>query len=258
MERAAEDFLRNFPRVVASGRSQQAGDGKLHSHDTPELVLVVRGPYAVELGGKVIPGRTNSLFVLPGGVPHAVRAPGPWESTYVLFRQEVPILAEDPRVLDVRKDVKLRGWMKDLHDLNQAEPNVDRTVLGGLLFTILYRIGQLEQRQKDFSAHSPALERALFMLHRKFTEDSTAEAIADVAQISYSHLSLLFRKHVGCGPLQYRQKLRMEKARRLLVDPYLSIQEIASRCGYEDQNYFVRIFRTDHGVPPGRWRREQT
>jgi two-component system response regulator YesN len=46
----------------------------------------------------------------------------------------------------------------------------------------------------------------------------------------------------------------MERAKALLADPYVSVAEVANRIGYEDPNYFVRVFRKTVGVSPNRWR----
>jgi AraC-like DNA-binding protein len=47
----------------------------------------------------------------------------------------------------------------------------------------------------------------------------------------------------------------MREARRLLADTDLTVAEIARRVGYREAGYFVRRFRTAHGVPPVAWRR---
>ena len=82
-------------------------------------------------------------------------------------------------------------------------------------------------------------------------------ALAAQSHVSTSHLTALFRRKFRCGPLRYHQNLRMSLARRLLLNPYLSIGEIAQNCGYEDVNYFVRLFRKRHEVPPAKWRQDR-
>jgi AraC-like DNA-binding protein len=54
---------------------------------------------------------------------------------------------------------------------------------------------------------------------------------------------------------QWITERRMREARRLLADTDLTVAEIARRVGYRDAGYFVRRFRTAHGVPPVAWRR---
>ena len=51
-------------------------------------------------------------------------------------------------------------------------------------------------------------------------------------------------------------QVRMERARELLLNPEIKIQEIAQRVGYADNNYFSKAFRTYYGISPTAFRQE--
>lgn len=60
----------------------------------------------------------------------------------------------------------------------------------------------------------------------------------------------------GENPSAYIQKIRLEKAQRMLkVKPDMSIGEIALKCGFEDFAYFSRVFKKKYGVMPSQYRR---
>ena len=60
----------------------------------------------------------------------------------------------------------------------------------------------------------------------------------------------------GENPSVYIQKIRLEKAQRMLqVEPNMSIGEIALKCGFEDFAYFSRVFKKKYGVMPSQYRR---
>ncbi|NOU62901.1 helix-turn-helix domain-containing protein [Paenibacillus sp. LMG 31461] len=63
------------------------------------------------------------------------------------------------------------------------------------------------------------------------------------------------RKHTGLSPLQYHHVVRMEEAKRLLSTSELSLQEVGDHVGYEDYNYFIRVFRKTVGCTPSAFRR---
>lgn len=48
----------------------------------------------------------------------------------------------------------------------------------------------------------------------------------------------------------------MERARELLLNPEIKIQEIAQRVGYADNNYFSKAFQTYYGISPTAFRQE--
>jgi AraC-like DNA-binding protein len=81
--------------------------------------------------------------------------------------------------------------------------------------------------------------------------------IAREAGLSVSHFCALFRTQIGVTPMDYFIKLKLQKARRLLVNSALTVQEVAQQVGYGDRYYFSRLFRKLHGVPPMAYRRSQ-
>ncbi|MCD7843057.1 MAG: AraC family transcriptional regulator [Clostridiales bacterium] len=63
-----------------------------------------------------------------------------------------------------------------------------------------------------------------------------------------------FRQYVGVTPLQYIINVRMSNARELLLNPALSISDVASSVGYDDPFYFSRLFKKCVGVSPREYR----
>lgn len=93
-------------------------------------------------------------------------------------------------------------------------------------------------------------------INTHFTDPSLS--IADMVRTistSYSHARRLFRKRTGRSIKRYLLHKRLERAGSLLADFNISIREVAHRVGYEDEYYFMRLFRKEIGVSPGRFRR---
>ena len=67
-------------------------------------------------------------------------------------------------------------------------------------------------------------------------------------------LMRLFQRHFGVSPLEYRNKLRMEAAGRLVAHSTLPMKEIAERLGYRSPLYFSTAFRRTFGLSPSRYR----
>ncbi|MGM1047730.1 MAG: helix-turn-helix domain-containing protein [Bacillota bacterium] len=57
------------------------------------------------------------------------------------------------------------------------------------------------------------------------------------------------------SPLQYRHHLQIERAKQLLAHSELSIIQIATRCGFSDNNYFTRLFKRHTSFTPGEFRK---
>lgn len=68
---------------------------------------------------------------------------------------------------------------------------------------------------------------------------------------------LSFVARFGISPLKFRQRLVLERAQRLLKNTCLSIKEIAFQLGYENQNYFSRVFKIHSGFSPEAYREKE-
>jgi len=244
-----------LPRLRTAKR--HAGERKVefHSHDLVEFVLVRRGRLWIDVADLTLEGRPDDLYILPGRVPHNQRNAGPWTTVCLLFLHGARLLDPSPRVVDLRGEPCMCRWLEDLCALHAVQRDLADPVCDALLLAVLTRLAELENQRRAAAALHPRVAQALRFLQTHLTEEFDAATLAGAACASYSHLCALFRAQFGCGPMQYQRKLRMDLARRLLLDPYLSMSEVARQCGYEDDNYFVRLFRLTHGLPPGAWRK---
>jgi len=99
------------------------------------------------------------------------------------------------------------------------------------------------------------LARVLDFVEAHYAEPLTVDGLADVACMSRSSLQRAFRKEVGCAPMEYVMRRRIEHARELLLRTRMSVTAIAERVGFMDSNHFTRRFGRDVGVPPSVYRK---
>lgn len=91
-------------------------------------------------------------------------------------------------------------------------------------------------------------------LEAHYTETTTIEWMAQKIGMSERTLKRRFKSATGIAPNEYVQKVRIDKAKKLLLATTLSIKEIAYEVGYENVSFFVRIFKRDMGQTPAQWR----
>jgi LacI family transcriptional regulator len=97
----------------------------------------------------------------------------------------------------------------------------------------------------------PRLAAALRHLQ---THASGSVLIKEVAR----HAGLLergFRSHFGCAPDEHLLRLRMDRARRLLLETDLPTAEVAAQCGFQSAEHFSATFRQREGRSPAAFRR---
>jgi AraC family transcriptional regulator len=84
----------------------------------------------------------------------------------------------------------------------------------------------------------------------RLDEDVPLDELADVFGLSRRHVTRLFRQCTGMSIGEYRNRQRIETARRLLTESTLSIGEIAWRTGFESGSALARAMRRTLGVSP--------
>ncbi|WP_028552601.1 helix-turn-helix domain-containing protein [Paenibacillus sp. UNC451MF] len=68
------------------------------------------------------------------------------------------------------------------------------------------------------------------------------------------YLSKCLKKHTGMTPLQYANRIKIERAKALLYNSDKPLKEIVSQVGFTDYNYFLRVFRQHTGISPAKYR----
>ncbi len=254
-EHTGEITSRRELRYCWGGRFHSARDVDWHEHEEAELVAVREGHCRIEVDGLTFEGKKGALFVLPAGVPQ-------YQKTYLLtgttclgIQVSADLFDASARVLPLSETDPILQWMEQLCDWQDMRPQMGEEVSHRLLEVLLRRVSEVDVVLGTRSHQHPAVSAALKYLQQNLTQPLSLGNLAREAGLSASHLGALFAEECGCSPMQYLPRCRLERACWLLDNPYLRIQEVATACGYEDLNYFVRLFNRRYGQPPGRWRK---
>ena len=97
--------------------------------------------------------------------------------------------------------------------------------------------------------------KALRLMHTEPARNWTVDELAREAAISRSVLAQRFTELVGDSPMRYLAGWRIQLAKQMLREGKCSIQEIATKVGYESEAAFNRAFKRLAGSPPASWRR---
>jgi len=101
-----------------------------------------------------------------------------------------------------------------------------------------------------------ALKKPVAYVHKNYMDNISLTELASVTHLSISALERRFKKYLNKTPIQFINGVRLENARRLLVETNLSIATVASDTGFTDHSYFSRQFRCLFGMLPSEFRKE--
>lgn len=88
-----------------------------------------------------------------------------------------------------------------------------------------------------------------------YNEDLTLKKMAEYLNLNSSYLSTLFKKEVGKTVTAYVIQTRIKQALLMLNSTKLSIRDVANQCGFDDINYFSRVFKNYQGMSPSSYRK---
>ena len=82
-------------------------------------------------------------------------------------------------------------------------------------------------------------------------DDVKLDEIARAVGLSSSQLLRSFRKRTGTSPHQYLTRLRLDRARSLILGETLPLAAVALACGFSSQSHLTAVMRREDGLTPG-------
>ena len=104
------------------------------------------------------------------------------------------------------------------------------------------------------SPHEAAIRRVITTLRQPTDRALRLSDMADLAGLSPFHFSRVFRGTTGIPPGEFNAALRLDQAKRLLLDTDLSVTDICFEVGYESLGAFTTKFTRLVGTSPGQFR----
>lgn len=116
-----------------------------------------------------------------------------------------------------------------------------------------------EKTKKDIDSYdNNIVGNSIQFIEDNYYQDINVLDVANSVHISYSHLSRLFKKHVGETIGNYIKKVRLKKASYLLKCTDKDMKTIAKEVGYNGEYYFCNDFKKNIGTSPGNYRKNSS
>ena len=189
----------------------------------------------------------------------------PWEYMWIEF--DGLRIKESLSVTDLCKDApiyhshskELREKLADemLYIVNHPHESSFRLI--GHLYLFMDYLLQSAKSTKLVSSGRMSdyyIKEAINYIEQNFQNNISIEDIATVCGINRSYLGKIFRNSIGRSPQEFLMNYRMVKATELLKLTSLSIADVGSAVGYENQLHFSRAFKNIYGVSPREWRKQ--
>ena len=156
---------------------------------------------------------------------------------------------ESPNVLFRDTHGAYRGLLEELAVKADSNGPFDWLERMSLSFKLLCEMAR-DTNQTELDEHSRKIQSGLNYLRHNFTLDFSTDRLAEMCCLSTGSFRRSFQKCMGATPVEYRNKLRIQKAITLLKTGEYTVGEAAEAVGIRDIKYFGKLFKRHTGVTP--------
>jgi YesN/AraC family two-component response regulator len=138
--------------------------------------------------------------------------------------------------------------------LMQAQSNNQISLM--LAHTVEMAISLLEIVETNDT--TALIRQGIYYIHQHYTEDITLEAVAGYVHVSSSYFSSLFKEKTSVSFTVYVNRMKIERAKKLLKNSEMTLTDIAMALGFCSQSYFSSVFKKHVGMSPKQFRYDST
>ena len=228
-----------------------------HEHEVATIYLVLRGSHVEQSRGSDIDCRDGSVIFSPQGAKHSDHyGTAGGEAFLIELPQRVLARARDG---GVRLDEPVHlaagnatSLMRRLFDEAERGDDVTPFAFEALLLHLLAVL----RRDAPAVTRVPAwLKEARELMNDRYADRLALSDVAAVADVHPVHFAATFHRCYGVTFGAYLRGIRVERARRALLETDKPVAEIALECGFFDQSHLSRVFREATGTTPAHYRR---
>ena len=162
------------------------------------------------------------------------------------------------RVLKLKKSHALVSSFEKITDeYNLKKPFYNEKCMAYLM-EIFSEVGRCVSYMDNtvYMKNKLEINAVLSEMLREYSYNHSVKYYADFCHLSVSRFYRVFKAGVGLTPTEYINRLRINQAKELLENTYMSVCDIAEAVGFSDQNYFGRVFKKQTGTSPKKFIKE--
>lgn len=165
------------------------------------------------------------------------------------------LLNNIPSKLSPGKNSAMKELLQEIVTLKQTNEPLQIFKANSAMYRLLEILFEHMDCSNKTSYHHKNISRCKRYIEAHYLEEIAVADLIALSGLSKAHFHRCFKSHVGLSPLPYMIKLRMEKAKDLLIHTNDKVSEIALTCSYADSVYFTSLFRKYVGLSPSQYRK---
>lgn len=236
----------------------------IHNRKLTDFAVVMvesgAGTLRTERAG-VVPIKAPALFWLFPGRSHSY---GPdaagWDERWALFSGvltrdfvRLRLMTEDQPVIQLSDPGEMQRLFSALHGEVLDDTVIGRAAAAATLHRIVVSAARQSVEAKA-RQHIPEIAQAVAALRQRAFDDVDLAGFADEFSMSSATLRRKFAQATGLSPKAFQLRLRLDRAKELLVSTDQPIEAVATAIGIQDAFYFSRLFQSREHCSPSQFR----
>ena len=233
---------------------QDTFDFPAHLHHQVEMYVQVKGEQEISVDGQSALLKSGDAALMLPNCIHSYRLTTPGRCVIAIF---------DPSYAGIYMDLLQRSscdnpFVRAAHaDILLAllrlarENTIDEMLATSYISVAVGRLLQsVKLTDRGTAVETDDLRRILGYISAHIDEKITLDTLSSSLFINRYSISRLFSERLGCGLNEYVNTLRADRARSLLRDTSMPLNEVSRRSGFESERTFYRVFRKQYGESP--------
>lgn len=150
------------------------------------------------------------------------------------------------------KDVRVEAVYENGHNINPADQYL-KIIQNSANFNSPIQVTTGVEEKKSKKNLVTKIED---IINSQYHTSITIESIARILHFTPNYIGSIFKAEKKISISRYLMNVRLQKAEELLKDEMLSLNDIATQCGYENITYFYTIFKKERGITPSEYRNQ--
>lgn len=257
--------------------NDEAENYPMHWHTALEIIMPLRSEYTVEVEGEKHTFNVGDIFITAPGELHSLYAPPSGERLIILVDyslictlKDMQLLLQTFRPYKLIKSEKdsvlynsLSRYILEIEKEYFAEQQFFEANIYSLFIRFFVELGRSQTLAREpFSGISINKQHEYMnkflnvcnYINEHYCEDIDADTLAEIAGFSKFHFSRLFKQYTGSTYYEYLTRRRIEMAEKYLIQPDLSITEVAMQSGFNSLSTFNRVFKQVKGCTPSEYK----
>lgn len=235
----------------------------LHSHPSYMFVLAFNEETSVRIGKRIIKTEPGKVFALSPGIAHH-ELPSDTPPRYIAIFIEKDFFEKELSYYTPKDDISFNGihsepspnllfLLRQFMIESESKTPGSESVLSGISLEICHSLirgfmrisvsaGRITERIE--------IDRAIELMHSGLSRKITVSELANIACVSTTHFARIFKREICISPIGYLNKIRLERAKKLLIAGGKSVTDIAFECGFGSPAYLSACFSRSYKISP--------